>query len=266
MSQQPVSESSRKQQKDSRVVDALWINIKASENSPLGKFPQAYYFDLQSDGRFVFAEGDDYSTMKVVRLGVLPEKLVRRAFHIVSKPSVVNAHDTDPGEPIFSDSDWVSIGLMLDGKVKARGGWAYQEEFKDFPAEFRELIPELKSVAAKLPQATNIKALLSADVVEPWRMKLIDLDHFIVLDEEGLNRLPALRQAVSMSRRMVAVEDEAQMSQFAELARRINPQSVYSAGYKIEGRGYYEVGAYYFQRPRALPQRSHMLAGEAIWQ
>jgi hypothetical protein len=188
--------------------------------------------------------------MKVVRFGVLPEKLVRRAFHIVGKPPVLNADDTEPGEPIFSDSDWVSIGLMIRGKVRANGGWAYQEELKDFPAEFRELIRELRSVAAKLPQATNIKALLSAAMVDPKRIESIGRDRFIALDEEGLDRLPTLRQAVSMSRRMVAVKDEAQMSRFAELARRMNPQSPYWGLYKIGEHGFYEVEAHYFQRAR----------------
>lgn len=210
--------------------------------------PQASYFDLQSDGRFVFAEGNESAFMKVIRSGVLPEKLVRRAFQIVGKPSVLNADDTDPGEPIFSDSQWVSVGLMAGGKVRARGGWAYQEEIKDFPTEFQRLIGELRSVAAKLPQATNIKALLSADVVEEKRVDLIGRDRFIALDEVALDKLSVLKQAVLMSRRMVAVEDETQMSRLAELARRINPQSKYWGLYKIGEQGFYEIGAYYLQR------------------
>src|SRR5215211_2424035 len=121
-----LSESSRKQKNDSPAVDALWINLLSNLRDP-GKQPRASYFDLQSDGRFVFAEGDDYSTMKVVRSGILPGKLVRRAFQIVDKPSVLNAHDTDSGEPILSDSDWVSVGLMRGAKVKAIGGWGFQE-------------------------------------------------------------------------------------------------------------------------------------------
>src|SRR6185503_7131560 len=137
--------------KPSSVIDALWISILPTR----GQFRS--YFDLQSDGRFIFAEGDSI-TMKAPRSGIVSKKLVHRAFQIVSKPSVLNAVDTDPGETIFSDSDWVSIGLMTGGKVKKRGGWMYRgEEMKDFPAEFQQLMKELRSIAARLPQATNIK-------------------------------------------------------------------------------------------------------------
>jgi hypothetical protein len=108
----------------------------------------------------------------------------------------------------------------------------------------------LLSVAAKLPQATNIKALLSAAVVEAWRVKLIGQDRFIALSEERLDQLPAVRQAVLMSRRMVAVEDKIQMSRLEELARRMNPQSAYWGLYKIGEQGFYEVGAHYLQRAR----------------
>jgi|SRR5215213_831858 len=139
---------------------------------------------------------------------------------------------------------------MIGGNVKAKGGWGYQEEIEDFPAEFRKLIAELLSVAAKLPQATNIKALLSAAVVEAWRVKFIGQDRFIALSEERLDQLPAVRQAVLMSRRMVAVEDKIQMSRLEELARRMNPQSAYWGLYKIGEQGFYEVGAHYLQRAR----------------
>jgi len=248
MSQEPLYESTREQKEESLPVDALWLNILASKRNFIpGKYPQSSYFDVQSNGRFVFAEGDQSSTMKVVRSGTLPEMLVRRAFQIVNKPSVLNAVDTDPGEPIFSDSDWVSIGLMLGGKVKARGGWAYQEEVKDFPAEFRKLIAELRSFAATLPQAANIKALLSAAAVDRKRVESIGRDRFIALDEERLDRLPALRQAVLMSRRMVAVEDETQMRRLAELARQMKPESAYWGLYSIREKGFYEVAAYYLQ-------------------
>lgn len=248
ISQQPLSESTREQKKDFRSVDALWINILPSRiEFSAGKHPQVSYFDLQSDGRFIFAAGDEFSAMKVLRSGVLPQKLVQRAFRIVDKPSILNATDTEPGEPIHSDSDWISVGLMTaGGKVKAKGGWGYREELKDFPAEFRELIGELKSAAARLPQATNIKALLSAAVVDAWRIDLIGRDQFIALDEASLDRLPALKQAISMSRRMVVVEDKTQLTRLAELARRMNPQSTYWGLYKI-GKEYYEISTPYLQ-------------------
>jgi hypothetical protein len=251
ISQPPVSESSRKQKGDSPAVDALWITVvPAFKDFGSDKRPPSSYFDLQSDGRFVFAEGDDYSSMKVVRSGILSQKLVRRAFQIVDKPSVWNAHDTDAGEPILSDSEWVSVGLMINGNVKARGGWGYQEEIKDFPAEFRKLISELRSIAAKLPQATNIKVLLSAALVQTKRVELIGEDHFIVVDEEQLDRLPALRQAIVMSRRMVVVQDEPQMNRFAEFARRMNRESAYRGLYRIQGHGFYELEAPYLYGAR----------------
>jgi hypothetical protein len=244
VSQERLSESSGK-------VDALWISVlPAFKDFGSDKRPQSSYFDLQSDGRFLFAEGDDYSSMKVVRSGVLPQKFVRRAFQIVDKPAVWNARDTDAGEPILSDSEWVSVGLMVKGNVKARGGWGYQEEIKDFPTEFRKLISELRSIAAKLPQATNIKVLLSAAVVQTKRVELIGEDHFIVVDEEQLDRLPALRQAIVTSRRMVAVHDEIEMSQFAEFARRMNRKFAYRGLYRIEGHGFYEVDAPYLPGAR----------------
>jgi len=251
MSQRPLSESSRKQKNDSRAVDALWINVvPAFKDFGSDKHPPFSYFDLQSDGRFVFAEGDDYSRMRVVRSGVLPPRLVRRAFQIVDQPSVLNAHDTDAGEPILSDNKWVSVGLVMKGNVKARGGWGYQEEIKDFPAEFRKLISELRSVGAKLPQATNIKALLTAALVQTKRVELIGQDNFIVVDEEQLDHLPALRQAIVMSRRMVVVHDETQMSRFAEFAKRTNRESAYRGLYRILGQGFYEVEAPYLHGAR----------------
>jgi len=251
ISQEPLSKSSHKQKNDPPAVDALWINvIPAFKDFGSDKRHQFFYFDLQSDGRFVFAEGDDYSSMKLVRSGVLPPKLVRRAFQIVDKPSVWNAHDTDAGEPILSDSEWVSVGVMIKGNVKARGGWGYQEEIKDFPAEFRKLISELRSVAAKLPQATNIKVLLSAAVVQEKRVELIGRERFIVVDEAQLDRLPALRQAIVMSRRMVVVPDDTQMSRFAEFAKRTNRDSAYRGLYRIQGHGFYELDAPYLHGAR----------------
>ena len=249
-SQKPLSESSRQQKKQSPVIDALWINILPFRGDFIpGKYPKATYFDLQSDGRFVFAEGDDPSILEVVRSGIVSEKLVRRAFQIVDKPSVLDADDTDPGEPIFSDSDWVSVGLMIDGKLKASGGWAYQEEIKDYPVEFRNLVAELKRVAASLPLATTIKALLTAAEVETKRVESMGRDRYIVLDEERLKLLPVLKQAILMSRRMVAV-DETQMSRLAELAKLMDPKSTYWGLYTIRGQGFYEIGAPYFPRAR----------------
>lgn len=225
----------------SPAIDALWICILPTRGQLRS------YFDLQSDGRFIFAEGDSI-TEKAPHSGIVSKKLVQRAFQIVSKPSVLNAVDTDPGETIFSDSDWVSIGLMTGGTVKKRGGWMYRgEEMKDFPAEFQQLMGELRSIATKLPQSTNIKALLSAEVVDEKRLGLIGRDRFIALDEAALEKFPALKQAVLMSRRMVAVDDEAQMSRLAELARRMNPASKYWGWYKI-GQSFYEIGAYYLQQ------------------
>ena len=245
------SESSRKQKQQSPVVDALWINIIPSRmNFPPGKYPKASYFDVQSDGRFVFAEGDDPAMIEIVRAGNLSKEFVRRAFQIVDKPSVLNARDTDPGEPIFSDSDWVNVGLSMSGKVKATGGWAFGEEIKDFPEEFRKLLAELKSTAAKLPRATNIKALLSASRVEAKRVELVGRERFLVLDEVDLDRFPALKQAILTSRRLVAVEDETQMSRLSELAKRMDPKATYWGLYAIEGRGFYEIGAHYLPRAR----------------
>src|SRR6185436_17943024 len=58
-SQKPLSESSRKQKNDSPAVNALWITVvPAFKDFGSDKRPQSSYFDLQSDGRFVFAEGD----------------------------------------------------------------------------------------------------------------------------------------------------------------------------------------------------------------
>ena len=244
VTQERLFESSGEQKKESAVVDAFWINILPIRS----EHQKPSYFDLQSDGRFVFAEGDDPAIIKTVRSGILPKKFVWRAFQIVNKPSVFKARDTDPGEQIFSDSDWVSVGLVIDGKVKASGGWFYQEELKDFPAEFRKLLAELRSVAVKLPHATNIKALLSGGMVEMKRVELIGRERFIVLDEEAQDRLPALMQAISMSRRMIAVEDETQMRRLEQLARRLNPQSAYWGLYTIRGQDFYEIGAPYLQR------------------
>ena len=246
ISQQLSSPSSGKQTTHSSAVDALWINILPAPPKFRQRITdQASYFDLQSDGRFIFAEGDP-SNLKVIRAGDIPKMLVRRAFQIVGKPSVFKASDTDPGEPIFSDSAWVSVGLMAGGKVMARGGWAYQEELKDFPQEFQQLIRELRSVAARLPQATNIKALLSASVADEWRVKLIGRDRFFTLDQAMLDKLPSLKEAILMSRRMVAV-DETQMSRLTELARRIQPQSRYWAFYTLDEQTFYEIGNHYLR-------------------
>jgi hypothetical protein len=255
ISQRSLSTPSGKQRQAPRVTDALWINILPSTRPfPRGKPPQAYYFDLQSDGRFVYARGDESERMEVLRSGILSKKLVRRAFQIVAMPSVLKATDTDPGEPIFSDSDWVSIGLMTGKELKAPGGWAYQEELKDFPVEFRELVKELKSIGEQLPEALNIRMLLSAVVVDDQRAKAIGPDRFIALDEAGLDELPALRQALSMSRRMIPVEDS-QLKKLGQLAQRMNAQVSYWGLYKIGGKEFYEVGKYYLRAPEKHNKR-----------
>lgn len=228
--------------KAARPADALWLSVTPARDRATGERGKYTYFDLQRDGRFIYAEGDDFASMTVVRSGLLPAKLVRRAFDVVSRPSVFMAHDTDPGEPFLSDSDWVGVGLMTDGEVKASGGWLYQEELKDFPAEFRQLLVSLKSAAGKLPKDTAIKALLSAAAeTNEWRINSIGRDRFIVLDDAALEALPALKQAIATSRRMVAVEGETQMRRFAELARKMNPQATIWGLYQIKGRGFYEV-------------------------
>jgi hypothetical protein len=132
-----------------RCCDAVWVSIMARLDEPGGL---NYYLDIQCDGRFLLAKSDKYDFKKrEIRSGLLAPEVVRRAFRIITNPSVLNARDTDPGEPMFSDSDWVNIGLMTDGKVQRMGGWAFAEEFKDYPVEFRNLINELKAVAETLP-------------------------------------------------------------------------------------------------------------------
>lgn len=243
--QQLSSASSVKQTTPSSATDALWISILPSLRES-GINQQASYFDLQSDGRLFFAAGDPIN-LQVLRSGVVPKMLVRRAFKIVGKPSVLNASDTDAGEPILSDSEWVSVGLMKGGKVRAHGGWGYREEIEDFPADFQQLIRELRSLASKLPQTTNIKALLSASAANEKRVGSIGQDRFITLDQAALDKLPVLKEAILMSRRIVAVEDETQMSRLTELARQMNPQSKYWGLFKLGEQGYYEIASHYLQ-------------------
>ena len=250
----PASSVARQKQAVSASPDALWINIIPSQKDFRPNWPPPdFYLDLQSDGKFLFASGYKFGGQKSLLRGTLPRETVLRAFHIVSQPSVLNARDIGPGEPIFSDSDWVSIGLMVDGQVKAQGGWVYQEELKDYPLEFQKLLAELKSAAEKMAGASNIKMLFSAQAVDKRRLKYLDPDGFITLDEASLNALPSLRRAIETAHRMVAIEDDGQMRKLAELARQKSQQAAYTGQspfwglYRIAPDQYYELDPYYWR-------------------
>jgi hypothetical protein len=228
-------------------IDVLVISIKGAFGE--NRRPD-YYFELQSNGKLLMLKGDSEQNMLEVRAGKLPLRLVRRVFRVAKMPSVLYARDTDPGEIMFSDSDWVNVGIVTKGRVKNYIGWAYTEEIKDYPAEFQSLLQELKAKGEMMLKASYIKALVWARAVDSQRVRAIEEDRkvnirFHLVSQESLKNIHALKQAFYTPGRIFPIKDDAELKKFMELSRAAHPKSEGGGGiFKTQEGKHYEVWMY----------------------
>lgn len=203
-----------------RPDDAVWISVLGDR-----------FLDVQHDGQIFMVKGFPNRAALEVRAGPIPDALIQRAFRILTSPAIVNARDTEPGEEIFSDSFWVSVGMVIKGTVTFSQPWGYTEELKDYPAEFQQLLVELTASAENLPIASEIKAIIVADGVDPERRRSIQDDPrkfyaFVELDDAALRQIPTLERAIGMPHRLLPVKDDSELDRIVAYFGESNPQSV----------------------------------------
>ncbi|MFC2032117.1 hypothetical protein ACFLUS_01915 [Chloroflexota bacterium] len=153
-----VNTSTSKSHNVTKFDDALWIYIGS------------LYMDLERNGELLAVRGNLNSGIGEVRTGKLSVYIANEAFDIINTPAVLNARDTDPGEQMLSQSEWVNIGIMVNQKLKPTSPWGYTEEMEDYPLEVQQLLIELNELVKTMPLATpRIEAFLFAETVSPQR-------------------------------------------------------------------------------------------------
>src|SRR5215213_9142873 len=150
-------------------TDSVWIYLMSFQTH------DSFYFDIGRDGQiFMVRQDRDAGGFSEARSGQLSRELTERVFSIVTSKGVLDARDTEPGEQIFSDSEWVSLGVLIDERLTDL--WGFREELKDYPENFRRLVAELKSSGKSLPVARSTKAVIHAEPLEARRAQSIRED------------------------------------------------------------------------------------------
>src|SRR3989338_7660693 len=122
-----------------KTPDALWISTSFFQKS------DELYFDLDVSGNLIAKKGTKYGKeIAEIRVGSAPQELVEKILKVANARGVLNAKDTGTGEPLFSQSEWVRVSVMLDGKIKSSQA-GYGVPIEDFPVDFQDLFKELKS-------------------------------------------------------------------------------------------------------------------------
>ena len=214
-----VNTSTSKSDNVTRSDDALWI------------YTGSRYLDLQRNGEFLAARGNRNSGIQEVRTGKLSMDITNKAFDIINTSAVLNARDTDPGEQILSQSEWGNIGIMVNQEVKPTSPWGYTEEIEDYPLAFQQLLIELNALAKTMPLATpGIEAFLFAETVSPQRAQSIKDDprrfyEFVVLDENDMNSVPVVKNAIQMLSRQIPVYNVPELQKIEEYIKLSNLKS-----------------------------------------
>ncbi len=225
---QMLASYSQAKQKIRQTQDAVWISIRNSR--PTANNISDVYFDLERNGAIlVFRKRVHSGTKGVpeVYTGVLPQSATRRIFQVITAPEVLNARDSELGEPIFSQSDWANVGALIGDKFKQAPLWGFTEELKDYPTQFQQVIDELKRFANNLPQNKSVKKLVSAALVDDRRANVIRNDprrfyNILDLTEKDLFEIPALSQARTSLQRMIPIKSEKELQRLLSLMNASN--------------------------------------------
>ena len=115
-----------------KTPDALWISTSFFQKS------DELYFDLDVSGNLIAKKGTKYGKeIAEIRVGSAPQELVEKILKVANARGVLNAKDTGTGEPLFSQSEWVRVSVMLDGKIKSSQA-GYGVPIEDFPVDFQD--------------------------------------------------------------------------------------------------------------------------------
>jgi hypothetical protein len=204
--------------------DSLWVYLMSFQSH------DTFYFDLRRDGAIFVVKEDRYALgFSEMRSGKLSREMTERVFSVVTSRDVLDARDTEQGEQMFSESEWVSIGLMRGGRVTNL--WGFREELKDYPEGFRRVVAELKSSSKLLPIASDIKAVIYASPVDAQRAKSIKDDErrfydFVSVGEKQLSSLPSLRHAIQVANRRIPVRGQSELEALERLLKQSNLKSI----------------------------------------
>jgi len=203
---------------ESSLENALWI------------YSGSTYIDLESDGEFLSVIGNRYVQYYEVRSGTVEQELVDKTFRITNNPAVLNAKDTDNGESIFSQEEWVNVGILVSQNIKSTSPWGFTEELPDYPEEFQELVAELKSFSDSSTVDSDIIALVLAQEVDSTRTQRIKNDprkfyDFVEIEEVVLEETPSLGKAIFQISRLIPISNEAEFKKINEYHSKSNLQS-----------------------------------------
>lgn len=202
--------------------------------------PDATYFDLRRDGTIlVVKENRNVNGFSEVRSGKLSRKMTQHVFSVATSKEVLRVRDSESGEQLFSQSEWVMMGLMIDRRVTDL--WEFREELKDYPEKFQQLVSELKSLSKSLPLASDIKAVIFSNRVDMQRAKSIKEDtrrfyDFVVIGKKQLLSLPSLRKAIKIAHRRFPVQERSELESLKLLLKASNLKSI-SSDFFIEFEG-----------------------------
>lgn len=202
-----------------KPIDALWVSTNFFQKT------DKLYIDLQRNGDF-FSKREAQGKTEV-RFGSLAQEVINRAFKVVDTRGVLNTKDSGEGEPLFSQSEWVKVGIFIDGKTK----FSQSAPTEDFPSDLQQLLKDLKLLAKKQEVTKDIKAFIFAELVDSQRAKSIKEDPrkffaFVEIKESDLVAIPSVRNAISMLGRQIPLRDSAELQKIEEYIKLSNLKSV----------------------------------------
>ena len=202
-----------------KPIDALWISTNFFQKT------DKLYIDLQRDGKF-FSKREVQGKTEV-RFGSLTQDVINQAFKAVDTRGVLNAKDSGEGEPLFSQSEWVKVGMSIDGKTK----FSQSAPIEDFPSDFQQLLKDLKLLAEKQVVAQDIKAFIFAELVDSQRAKSIREDPrkffvFVEIKESDLIAIPSAKNAIGTVGRQIPLRDNAELQKIEEYIKLSNLKSI----------------------------------------
>lgn len=200
-------------------IDVLWISANFFQKT------DKLYLDLDHNGNFLSKKEVQGKTE--VRLGVLSQDIMGKVFKVGGARGVLDARDTRTGESLFSQSEWVKVSVLTDGKIKS----SQSVPIEEFSSDFQQLLKELKQLAEKQPLTENIKAFLVAETVDPQRVQSIKSDPrrffgFVTFNEDDLSVAPTIKNAIGALGRQISVQNDLELQNIEKYIKMSNLKSI----------------------------------------
>ena len=117
--------------------------------------------------------------------------------------------------------------MVIDGKTKS----SQSAPIEDFPSDFQQLLPDLKSLAEGQPVLQNTKALIVAETVDSVRAQSIKDDPrkffvFVGVQRSELVAAPSVRKAISALGRQVFLQDNTELKKVEGYIKLSNLKSI----------------------------------------